>query len=109
MSTSLSRRIRRIGLLPQLSIDDVIDENLATKLKHAKEKASSGSEEAVAKLADLESDIARQLAPTRVRHLELTTEEVAAQTVSLRAAAKAKRVAARRATKGKNVLTRKAA
>lgn len=104
MSTSLARRTRRIGLLPQLSVEEVMDQNMATKLATARKKAANGEPDAVKNLADLEADIARQLAPRRIQRLDLTPEEIAKQAEVLRTEAKAKRINARRKALGKSAV-----
>lgn len=101
MATSLARRVRRIGLLPQLTIEELMDDNMKTKLKHATEKAESGRPEDVAYLAELTGDIKRQLLPKTIRRLNMSPEEKATEAAKLRAEAKAARDAKRKAVKGK--------
>lgn len=104
MSTSLARRTRRIGLLPQLSLEEVLDTNMLTKLKNARDRAASGKADDVAYLAELEADLTRQVSGRRVQKLDLTPEEIAKQAAELKELAKAKRVDARRVAAGKSAV-----
>lgn len=129
MSTSLARRIRRIGVLPQPSLAEVMDENQRTKLTNshnrldrAQERVASAlvqiasvkanasasevehvaahnllieanSEQYAAKknLDELLSAIQQELGSALRPRLQLTPDEIAAETNKLRTAAKARR------------------
>lgn len=104
MSTSLARRISRIGLLPQLALDAVLDDNMLQKLTNARRRAESNKAEDMDYLAELEADLSRQVAHKRVRKLELTPEDIATQAKYLQETAKAKRVEARQAAASKSAV-----
>lgn len=85
MSVSLARRIRRIGYLPKLTLEEVLDAHQITKLKNAETKPEIR--------AEIENSIQQALS-NHPRALTLTPEEIAQQTTVLRGLAKARRLKA---------------
>lgn len=107
MAVSLARRIRRIGLLPQLSIEELMDDNMRSKLANAKARLEAATDPAIISAERQRHDeiwaaIKQEVSPLRQRRLELEPADRIKQVADLRGQAKAHRIAMKRLNKGKN-------
>lgn len=86
MPVSLARRIRRIGLLPTRTLEQVLDENELTKLTNARAEGNTKLEN------EIIMSVYKELQP---RRLELSTEQVIAEATKFTTEAQARRLVMR--------------